>query len=127
MFWKLRVLVLQADDRAQQRPACPCSAARRGRCSPIWMPGTLVAIGLNSPRTSAGAFGLRSNGVLVGQAARQVDHDDRLRRCVPDCCFGAEQLRQRQAAEGQAADLEEGAARQAVAVAVAGTEEGEHG
>src|SRR5206468_5668005 len=34
--------------------------ACRGRCSPIWMPGTLVAIGLNSPRTSTGALGLRS-------------------------------------------------------------------
>src|SRR5579883_840413 len=34
--------------------------ACRGRCSLICTPGTLVLIGLNSPRTSTGAFGLRS-------------------------------------------------------------------
>src|SRR5215510_2770831 len=34
--------------------------AMRGKSSQIWMPGTLVEIGLNSPRTSIGAFGLRS-------------------------------------------------------------------
>ena len=31
-----------------------------GKCSQIWTPGTLVAIGLNSPRNSIGASGLRS-------------------------------------------------------------------
>ncbi len=34
--------------------------ARRGKCSQISMPGTLVLMGLNSPRTSAGASGFRS-------------------------------------------------------------------
>ncbi len=36
-------------------------AAIFGNSSPIWMPGTLVLIGLNSPRISAGASGLRSH------------------------------------------------------------------
>ena len=39
--------------------------AVRGRCSPIWTPGTLVATGLNSPRNSAGASGLRSQVSIV--------------------------------------------------------------
>src|SRR5438270_1822662 len=34
--------------------------ARRGRCSQIWMPGVLVAIGLNSPRIDCGALGFKS-------------------------------------------------------------------
>ena len=34
--------------------------ASRGMCSQISMPGTLVAIGRNEPRISAGAFILRS-------------------------------------------------------------------
>lgn len=39
----------------------------------------------------------------------------------------AEELRQTQAAHGQAADLEEGATRQAIAVAESRTGQGEHG
>ena len=35
--------------------------ARRGVCSPIWMPGTFVSMGRNSPRISRGALGLGSN------------------------------------------------------------------
>ena len=35
--------------------------ANRGSNSQIWMPGTAVEIGLNSPRYSAGALGFRSN------------------------------------------------------------------
>src|SRR5438105_2786495 len=34
--------------------------ARRGSSSEIWMPETLVAIGLNSPRTVSGAWGFMS-------------------------------------------------------------------
>ncbi len=34
--------------------------ASRGRCSVIRMPGTFVAIGLNSPRTPSGASGFMS-------------------------------------------------------------------
>ena len=33
----------------------------RGRCSQTCKPGTLVAMGLNSPRISGGASGFRSN------------------------------------------------------------------
>ncbi len=36
-------------------------AASCGKTSQIWMPGTLVAIGLNSPRISAGASVLMSH------------------------------------------------------------------
>ena len=32
-----------------------------GKCSHIWIPGTLVEIGLKSPRTSAGALGFMSH------------------------------------------------------------------
>ena len=53
-------------------------AAICGKDSPIWMPGTLVAMGLNSPRISAGASGLDLPHVLVGRAAAQEDVDDRL-------------------------------------------------
>src|SRR6266852_8585737 len=35
--------------------------AKRGRCSLSWIPGTEVAIGLNSPRTSLGAAGFMSH------------------------------------------------------------------
>ena len=40
--------------------------AMRGNSSQIWIPGTLVWIGLNSPRTSAGASGLRSHMSMCG-------------------------------------------------------------
>ena len=55
-------------------------AAMRGKTSPIWMPGTLVAIGLNSPRISAGRVGLDVPHVLMRRAAAQEDVDDRLVR-----------------------------------------------
>ena len=50
--------------------------AMRGKHSPIWMPGTLVAIGLNSPRISAGALGLDLPHVLVRRSAAQEDIDE---------------------------------------------------
>ena len=37
------------------------SPAIRGRCSQMWTPGSLVAMGLYSPRMPSGASGLRSN------------------------------------------------------------------
>ncbi len=71
------------------------------------MPGTLVAIGLNSPRNSAGAFGLRSYmSIWLGPPACQIRITD-FRELVEfwrSAC--SEQARQRQAAEGQAADLQ---------------------
>src|SRR5262245_6868845 len=39
--------------------------ATPGRCSHTWTPGTLVAIGPNSPRNSTGASGFRSNVSIV--------------------------------------------------------------
>ena len=55
-------------------------AAIRGKCSQISMPGTLVLIGLNSPRISAGRVHLQIEEVLMRRPARQEDHDDRLVR-----------------------------------------------
>ncbi len=40
--------------------------AIRGKCSQIWMPGTFVSIGLNSPRNSVGASGFRSHMSMCG-------------------------------------------------------------
>src|SRR4051812_19590819 len=47
---------------AMERTAASLShiLAWSGKCSEIWQPGTLVLIGLNSPRYSTGALGLRS-------------------------------------------------------------------
>src|SRR5688572_17965132 len=47
----------------QNLSAC---AASLGNSSETWMPATLVAIGLNSPRISAGASGLGSNVSCCG-------------------------------------------------------------
>ena len=49
-----------ADDRADDRRLVH-QAASLGNVSPMWMPGTFVSIGLNSPRISSGASGLRSH------------------------------------------------------------------
>ena len=46
------------------------------------MPGTTVGIGLNSPRISAGGVGLEVEGVVMRQAAGEVDHDDGLVRAA---------------------------------------------
>ena len=54
--------------------------ASRGSSSQISMPGTLVAIGSNSPRISLGASDLEVVHVLMRRAAAQVDHDHRLVR-----------------------------------------------
>jgi hypothetical protein len=49
-----------------------------GRCSPIWMPGTFVLIGLNSPRNSAGALGFKSYmSIWLGPPACQIRITDR--------------------------------------------------
>ena len=49
--------------------------ARFGKTSLICKPGTDVAIGLNSPRTSAGASGLGSNVSRCDGPTRQPDQD----------------------------------------------------
>jgi hypothetical protein len=48
----------QTERRIAYRCAC---RANSGRCSQILMPGTLVAMGINSPRMPSGASGFRSN------------------------------------------------------------------
>ena len=59
--------------------------------------------------------------------AGQVDHDHRLVRAADALLlFGPQQLRQAQAAHGQAADLEEAAARGAIAIPVLRPQQGEH-
>ena len=57
--------------------------ACRGRCSQISMPGTFVAIGRNSPRTSAGAAGFMSQlSMCDGPPRSQIQMTD-LPRWVP--------------------------------------------
>ena len=51
-----------------------------GSSSQTSTPGTLVAIGLNSPRDFGRGVGLQVVHVEVRRPARQVDHDDRLGR-----------------------------------------------
>ena len=45
----------------RSRHSLSICAASRGKCSQSWMPGTRVAIGLNSPRISTGASGFMSH------------------------------------------------------------------
>ena len=80
-----------------------------GRCSLISMPGTFVVIGLNSPRNSAGASGLRSYmSMWLGPPASQSRITDfasrlgagRFRRAASL----PQQIRQRQPAEAEGAD-----------------------
>ncbi len=81
-------------------------------CSPIEMPGTVVAIGLNSPRYSTGAVGLHVPRVDGAQPAVEEDEDQgnvagrRLPSGRRGLCDrpGLKQARQRQAHAGQARD-----------------------
>ena len=50
-----------ADDGADDGALVHAGRRSCGKTSPIWMPGTLVAIGLNSPRISTGASVLMSH------------------------------------------------------------------
>ena len=80
--------------------------ASRGMCSQISRPGTLVGIGLYSPRIPRGVR-LEVEHVLVRRAARQEDHDDRLVRAdAPPARFGPEQLRQRSPPRARPPSLE---------------------
>src|SRR6266567_1177640 len=65
--------------------------------------------------------------VLVGRPARQKDHDDRLVRLADaGLCLGAQQLRQRQAAQPKRADLQKIPARNAVTKARFATVDRQH-
>ena len=46
-----------------------------GKISLICMPGTLVLIGWNGPRTSAGAFGFGSQVSSLARSADEEQHD----------------------------------------------------
>ena len=90
-------------------------------CSEIWMPGTLVEIGLYGPRILERRVHLQVEHVLMRRRAGHVDHDHRLGRLADaGLRFGAEDLRQAEPAHRQAADLEEIAPRKAVAKTSAG-------
>ena len=73
--------------RLRTRVYLSARAARRGRCSQILSPGRRVAIGLNSPRISAGASGFMSNiSRWLGPPVRKMRITDfrfreALRRC----------------------------------------------
>ena len=54
--------------------------AIRGRCSPIWTPGSRVGDRLELAADAVGRVGLEVEGILMRRAARQVDHDHRLVR-----------------------------------------------
>ena len=49
--------------------------AIRGKISQISMPGTLVLMGLNGPRTSAGASRLHVPGIELARPADEEQHD----------------------------------------------------
>ena len=64
--------------------------AIRGRCSQIWIPGTLVRIGENSPRISEGASIFKSNmswwGGPPGRYTRMMALLDFPWPCAPSAC-----------------------------------------
>ena len=103
-----------------------------GKCSQICTPGTLVSIGLNSPRNSVGRVGLEVVHVHVRRAAGQVDHDGGL---WPGRRWPAGHGRVRPASRSMSASvrpapnapiLQEVAAADAVAETLLRTPEGQH-
>src|SRR5258708_203784 len=106
--------------------------ASRGRSSQNWMPSTFVGMGRNLPRTSAGASILRANVSWCAGPAGQVHNDDGLgaEAAAPDLegrlLLGAEDLRQREAAQPEGADAHEPAAGDSVAVAGPGSFQAQH-
>jgi len=74
-----------------------------------------------------GGVGLQIDHVLVRRPAGQEDHDDRLVRAGDARLgLGAEDLRQRQSAQGKAADLQEVSPGRAVAEMLPSPEDGQH-
>ena len=98
--------------------------ADSGRCSLIWMPLTLVGIGLNSPRYSAGASGLRSQvSRWLGPPPFQIRMTEVSLVALPFAACSArsaQHVGERQAGEAEEARLEEAAAADAVAGAIGG-------
>ena len=102
--------------------------ASRGMCSQISRPGTSVGSACTR-RGCPGGVGLEVEHVLVRRAPRQEDHDHRLVRTGhAGRRLGLKQLRQRQAAQGQAAEPEEIAPGHPVTVATCTlAQNGQHG
>ena len=98
--------------------------ASRGRCSQIWMPGTLVAMGRNSPRISAGASRLEIIQIDVAGPAPHEDMDHGRRVVTAATCWrfrglsrlglAAKIIGQRQPAPCQRTDAQPGAPREAM-------------
>ena len=86
-----------------------------GKISLIWMPGTLVLIGWNGPRISAGAFGFMSHvSSWLGPPTRNSMMQLTSGSFAP-CFLGAEIAGQRQPERGERAGVEKIAARGVIA------------
>ncbi len=101
------------------------------KTSPIWMPVTLVLIGLNSPRISFGRLGLDLPHILMRRSAAEEDVDDRLvTRAWPSAglSLDAEEIREseRSGANAERPDAQKTAPVDTVAVAGFLAEDGEH-
>ena len=105
-------------------------------CSPIWVPGILVLIGLNSPRMLDGRIGLGIPDIDVGRPALQEDHDHVLGAPKPRapayllatvaacaCVAPEEEVRQIQAHDADGADAQQLAPRGSFAVCSRGVRE----
>ena len=95
-------------DSERTRAYWSARAARRGRCSQMCTPGTVVAIGLNSPRISGGASGFRSNvSRWLGAPVRKTRITDFGFRAAPSawCRRGGAPGQQRRQADAQQAGV----------------------
>lgn len=104
--------------------------ASLGNSSQICMPGTLVLIGLNSPRISVGASGFRSHISKCEGPPGQVDIDNGVVR-TPRAGLGfvLQNLIERQPSHRGSADLQKASARESIAKTRAFillAEDGEH-
>ncbi len=108
-----------ADDRANRHQLVHPLGQAAGKCSQISMPETLVRIGWNSPRISAGASIFKSKKSWCGgPPGRKI-------MMIPLCVcearrsrLGLKNLRQRKAAQGQPADFQKRSSRDSIAKAV---------
>ena len=81
--------------------------AMPGMCSQIWMPGTLVSIGWNSPRNLRRGIHFQIVHILMGRRADHVDHDHGFMPLRPvRGLFRTKESRQSQTAQPQSPDSE---------------------
>ncbi len=101
------VLVAQTDQRTQQNELVHAAGQARQQFADLdagHVGGDRFELAAHFRRR----VWLEIERILMGQTAGQVHHDDgALRRAGPRALFGAEQIRQRQTAEGETADLQE--------------------